>query len=575
MNRSWHFQMHKMRQRLGLSPNDSLQPPGSMTPTMDSTTLVTFLFKAPPEARTVELLGSWDNFQQAHQMHHDRRRGRGFWTGCWAFDNIIFDGDSLDWSKPRSGGLKQGGTYWYFYRLNDEVEAYDDSRAYTTSCPLLPGQRLNVMEVPIEIMDPPSRCCSAGTTTAEQLARTTSSQTLNPHDKYAPLEPPPVSKVHGRCVSDLALNGRLENRPHSSRPAKSPPPMSPVQEEAAARSAIEVSRQRPRAYANDLSDHYWSRQSSFTSQRGWSSEAPSFAHSSVPDVYPTTFQDNDDASFVLSPVLEVPSPPLRTYSRVSYAEDVPVQFSHPDPFHDFDAQHSPGYDDDFDGTYANGQDDFDAFVRMPTSPPSGALPQAVWLNPQAQQRRKRTSSLPTTTTGPLAIKPWTAHSDPTHLHATNSASELEYSSLDSLSPSFSAATLSSTTSSGPATPNHLDSGSQPTSRHTVDDTAEDHATKPGALSVIDRVADRFRTLRHSCSTAAVPSTSPPMYEKREQGWSGYSLPAPAGQRKTPSAMSQITVADEAEAPKLDLMQTLDHSGAGESFAKDVFSELGF
>ncbi|TKA55113.1 hypothetical protein B0A55_12766, partial [Friedmanniomyces simplex] len=113
---------------------------------MDPETLVTFLFKAPPQVRTVELLGSWDNFTHPYRMHHDRRRGTGSWSGCFRFANIVFDGDTADWNKPRSGGLKQGGVYWYYYRLDDAAEAYDDRLACTPACPLMPGQMMNVLD---------------------------------------------------------------------------------------------------------------------------------------------------------------------------------------------------------------------------------------------------------------------------------------------------------------------------------------------------------------------------------------------------------------------------------------------
>jgi len=192
---------------------------------MDPTALVAFLFKAPPHVRTVELLGSWDNFTQPYVMHHDRRRGQGAWSGCFKFENIIFDGDQVSMNRPRSGGLKQGGTYWYYYRLDYDVEAYDDSKEWTTACPLIPGQRVNVMEVPIEVVQPPSRCQSAcfenGTvegTLGSLKSLPRYALTMNPQDKFAALEPPPLSKVHWRCVSDLALNGRLENNVPTNAP---------------------------------------------------------------------------------------------------------------------------------------------------------------------------------------------------------------------------------------------------------------------------------------------------------------------------------------------------------------------
>lgn len=183
---------------------------------MDPTTLLTFLFRAPAEARTVELLGSWDNFRQPYAMHHDRRRGTGNWSGCFKFHNIIFDGKNLTWTKPRTGGLKQGGTYWYYYRLDDRIEVYDDAKECTANCPLLPGQVMNVIEVPIEVSDRPNRSRSASAALVDDLDSLPHLHTLEPEDKFACLDPPPISRVHLRCRSDLALGGRLEHRPAST-----------------------------------------------------------------------------------------------------------------------------------------------------------------------------------------------------------------------------------------------------------------------------------------------------------------------------------------------------------------------
>lgn len=46
-------------------------------------------------------------------MEKDSRRARGQWRGCYAFDNIIYDGDGSS-SPSRKGGLKMGNTYWYY-----------------------------------------------------------------------------------------------------------------------------------------------------------------------------------------------------------------------------------------------------------------------------------------------------------------------------------------------------------------------------------------------------------------------------------------------------------------------------
>lgn len=49
-------------------------------------------------------------------MERDKRTGAGHWRGCHTFTDIICDGDSQNMSPGRSGGLKMGGTYWYYVR---------------------------------------------------------------------------------------------------------------------------------------------------------------------------------------------------------------------------------------------------------------------------------------------------------------------------------------------------------------------------------------------------------------------------------------------------------------------------
>lgn len=196
---------------------------------MDPTTLVTFLFRAPADTRTVELLGSWDQFSQPYRMHNDRRRG--IWSGIFKFENISFDGDDLRWTKPRSGGklglhihvltclnkragLRQGATYWYYYRLNSYDDAFDERQPCTLACPLMLGQKVNIIDVPIELRDLPARCCSSSNIEGN-LSDWHQLQTMDPATKFDILDPPPVSKIHARALSDGTLQGRLENPPLS------------------------------------------------------------------------------------------------------------------------------------------------------------------------------------------------------------------------------------------------------------------------------------------------------------------------------------------------------------------------
>lgn len=102
----------------------------SISPGMGSTTLTTFLLyvssspprkprtdfspsQVHPSIITVELLGSWDNFSRPYPLERDRRAGRGHWRGCHTFRNITCDGEGRT-IDGRDGGLKMGGTYWYF-----------------------------------------------------------------------------------------------------------------------------------------------------------------------------------------------------------------------------------------------------------------------------------------------------------------------------------------------------------------------------------------------------------------------------------------------------------------------------
>lgn len=193
---------------------------------MEPETLVSFAFRAPREVRTVELLGSWDNFQRPYAMYHDRRRGQGYYTGCFEFQDIVFDGSEVHWTKPRTGGLKQGGTYWYYFRLDDGIEAYDDLRECTASCPLMPGQMVNVINVPREVPDSAPLGRTASVSLIGTLSQLSNLHTTNPKARYQAPQPPPVSKVHDRCISDFALKGRLEGQPPSPNNGLPSPPSS-------------------------------------------------------------------------------------------------------------------------------------------------------------------------------------------------------------------------------------------------------------------------------------------------------------------------------------------------------------
>ncbi|OJJ34856.1 hypothetical protein ASPWEDRAFT_27549 [Aspergillus wentii DTO 134E9] len=157
---------------------------------MSSTTLMTFLLSTSPNVRSVKLLGSWDNFSKPYIMERDKRVGPGQWRGCHTFTDIICDGSPAHMHPGRSGGLKMGGTYWYYYLLDDDVEHYNEAEPVTSHCPFLPGQPVNVLFVPVILPD------SLPTHTREDSIGSQKSdmRTMNPEDKFMNPRQPPKPK---------------------------------------------------------------------------------------------------------------------------------------------------------------------------------------------------------------------------------------------------------------------------------------------------------------------------------------------------------------------------------------------
>ena len=139
--------------------------------------------RAPPTTRSMSLLGSWDYFSIEYPMKRDNRIGHDHWSGCHTFANIICDGSAPADGKPRTGGLKMGGTYWYYYKLDDDIEFHNSVEPSTTQCPMLPGQLVNVLNMPIALSGNRSRNDSVSSTSSQK-------RTLNPSDKF--MNPRPV-----------------------------------------------------------------------------------------------------------------------------------------------------------------------------------------------------------------------------------------------------------------------------------------------------------------------------------------------------------------------------------------------
>lgn len=75
------------------------------------------------------------------------------------------------------------------YRINDDEEYHDPSQPATSACPLLPGQTLNVLEVPYDT----GRCVSRSRSSSVSISSAV--QTLNPDDRYLTPRPAPKPKL--------------------------------------------------------------------------------------------------------------------------------------------------------------------------------------------------------------------------------------------------------------------------------------------------------------------------------------------------------------------------------------------
>ncbi|KAG6120819.1 hypothetical protein E4U13_005838 [Claviceps humidiphila] len=180
-----------------------------------STTLITFTFETEPSVKSVQLIGSWDNFSTWYPMKQDTRRGRGQWRGCPAFKSISGGNASRSVQSNRNlGGLKMGRTYYYYYEIDGSTETHDPARPSTTSCPYLPGQTVNTIYIPVE------RTLRSRSASVNSL-RQESFMTTDPEARFVPPVPPstlfPHVHRHLGSVSSL-LHARSSDRSESVEP---------------------------------------------------------------------------------------------------------------------------------------------------------------------------------------------------------------------------------------------------------------------------------------------------------------------------------------------------------------------
>ncbi|AEO57535.1 hypothetical protein MYCTH_2079474 [Thermothelomyces thermophilus ATCC 42464] len=179
-----------------------------------NTTLYTFMLRTPPSVKTVNLIGSWDNFTRGYTMERDSRRDRGQWKGCYAFKDITCEGDAGSVPK-RNGGLKMGHTYYYYYELDGACETHDPSQPSTNTCPYLPGQTVNTLYIPVEQS---GRKRSASMTSLNEA----DFKTMDPTSKFVTPRPAPTPPEPVRRLGSAPL----WMQQHQKRPSRSPSPSS-------------------------------------------------------------------------------------------------------------------------------------------------------------------------------------------------------------------------------------------------------------------------------------------------------------------------------------------------------------
>ncbi|KAH7038140.1 uncharacterized protein B0I36DRAFT_212157, partial [Microdochium trichocladiopsis] len=141
-----------------------------------------------PSVQTVTLIGSWDNFSQHYAMERDVRRDQGQWRGCHALQKQPNEAGFAANKRSGGGPLRMGQTYHYYYEVNGTQETHDPRQPTTTTCPSLPGQIVNTLEVPTE-HSLRFRSCSMNN------LRQSDYKTINPKHKFKTPMPPQPSTV--------------------------------------------------------------------------------------------------------------------------------------------------------------------------------------------------------------------------------------------------------------------------------------------------------------------------------------------------------------------------------------------
>ncbi|KAI9673779.1 MAG: hypothetical protein M1829_004016 [Trizodia sp. TS-e1964] len=113
-----------------------------------------------------------------------------------------------------------GGRYWYYYQLDGEIETYNTTQPSTSACPLLPGQPVNILDVPFEMRSSQGRGRSES---ADAISTCEMACTMNPDDKYLTPRPAPTPSILRLATSPAVLHPVQSRSNLSSSPSTSSP----------------------------------------------------------------------------------------------------------------------------------------------------------------------------------------------------------------------------------------------------------------------------------------------------------------------------------------------------------------
>ncbi|KAL2010916.1 hypothetical protein VTN00DRAFT_3634 [Thermoascus crustaceus] len=91
---------------------------------------LTFSLRTSPNAKTVHLVGSWDNYSGQLPLSKDASKA-GAWTGKFRFQTSV---------------LQLGRRYWYYYVMDGYHVSHDPAVEYTVEPTT--GRKLNILDVP-------------------------------------------------------------------------------------------------------------------------------------------------------------------------------------------------------------------------------------------------------------------------------------------------------------------------------------------------------------------------------------------------------------------------------------------